>query len=384
MGLSILVYICSMAGIYIHIPFCRRKCFYCGFYSVASLQLKKEYVEALCREVELRKNYLFANQISTLYFGGGTPSCLEVDELGTIVACVRKYWNLADDLEFSLEMNPEDAQKSKLLAFRNLGVNRLTIGVQSFNDDVLKRINRTHSALQALEAVDVARACGFDNIGIDLIIGLPGSTLQDLQREIEIIKSLDISHVSVYILSVDSNTVFEKLLEKGKFSPQDDDLLAEQYLFVSESLQQMGYEHYEISNFAKNSKYSRHNTSYWQQVPYLGIGAAAHSFDGGSRQWNVSHVKKYIDSLNNGDLIFEKEDLSDRDLFNEYLMTNFRTMWGIEPKFLEKAYPVWWKGIGSRLEDYMKRGLMSWCGDKIRLTERGWLLSDGIFSELFV
>ena len=232
MGLSILVYICSMAGIYIHIPFCRRKCFYCGFYSVASLQLKKEYVEALCREVELRKNYLFANQISTLYFGGGTPSCLEVDELGTIVACVRKYWNLADDLEFSLEMNPEDAQKSKLLAFRNLGVNRLTIGVQSFNDDVLKRINRTHSALQALEAVDVARACGFDNIGIDLIIGLPGSTLQDLQREIEIIKSLDISHVSVYILSVDSNTVFEKLLEKGKFSPQDDDLLAEQYLFV--------------------------------------------------------------------------------------------------------------------------------------------------------
>lgn len=380
----ILVYICSMAGIYIHIPFCRSKCFYCGFYSVASLQLKKKYIEALCREVELRKNYLSTAPVSTLYFGGGTPSCLEEDELGTIVACVRKYWNLSDDLEFSLEMNPEDAQKSKLLAFRNLGANRLTIGVQSFNDDILRRINRTHSAQQALNAVTLAQKCGFDNIGIDLIIGLPGSTMQDLQREIDIVKSLDISHVSVYILSIDSNTVFEKLSEKGKFTPQEDDLLAEQYLMISESLRNIGYEHYEISNFAKESKYSRHNTSYWQQESYLGIGAAAHSFDGKSRQWNISHIKRYIDSLNDGNLLFEKEELSNRDLFNEYLMTNFRTMWGVDPCFLATTFPVWWREIASKLEGYIKRNLMFWSGNRIRLSEQGWLLSDGIFSELFV
>lgn len=373
-----------MAGIYIHIPFCRSKCFYCGFYSIASLQLKKEYIEALCREVELRKNYLSGVPVSTLYFGGGTPSCLEEDELEAIVACVCRHGNLSDDLEFSLEMNPEDAQNSKLLAFRNLGVNRLTIGVQSFNDDVLKRINRTHSALQALKAVEAAKRCGFDNIGIDLIIGLPGSTLQDLKQEMEVVKSLDISHVSVYILSIDSNTVFEKLSEKGRFVPQDDDLLAEQYLLVSDKLQDIGYEHYEISNFARDSRYSRHNTSYWQQVPYLGLGAAAHSFDGKSRQWNVSHVKKYIDSLNDNELSFEKEELSNKDLFNEYLMTNFRTMWGIDPGYLEAVFPEWWKGVSGRLESYMDRGLMLWNGDRIRLSERGWLLSDGIFAELFV
>lgn len=373
-----------MAGIYIHIPFCRSKCFYCGFYSVASMQLKKEYIEALRREMGLRKDYLSGAPVSTLYFGGGTPSCLSGEELAGIVADLHKYWNFSDDLEFSLEMNPEDAEEAKLSAFRQLGVNRLTLGVQSFNDDVLKRINRTHSAGQALKAVDLAKKCGFDNIGIDLIIGLPGSTSQDLQQEMEIVKSLDISHVSVYILSIDSNTVFEKLSEKGKFAPQDDDVLAGQYMLVSESLQKLGYEHYEISNFARCSGYSRHNTSYWQQVPYLGLGAAAHSFDGKSRQWNVSHVKKYIDSLHDYRVPFEKEILGSRDLFNEYLMTNFRTMWGIDTEFLAAAFPVWWKETSHKLERYMQRGLMCGNGGRIRLTERGWLLSDGIFSELFV
>lgn len=332
----------------------------------------------------LRRDYLSGASVSTLYFGGGTPSCLDGEELAEIMADVHRYWSLSDGLEFSLEMNPEDAEETKLSDFRSLGVNRLTIGVQSFDDDVLRRINRTHSARQALQAVELAKKCGFDNIGIDLIIGLPGSTVKDLQREMEIIKSLDITHVSVYILSIDSDSVFEKLSEKGRFVPQEDDLLAGQYLSVSESLQELGYEHYEISNFARNSRYSRHNTSYWRQVPYLGLGAAAHSFDGRSRQWNVSHVKKYIDGLHDCRLPFEKEELDGRDLFNEYLMTNFRTMWGIEPEFLKAAYPAWWERLECGLERCMKRGLMSGNGDRIRFTERGWLISDGILSELFV
>ncbi len=373
-----------MAGIYVHIPFCRSKCFYCGFYSVASLQLKEAYIKALCREMELRKEYLPEGPVSTLYFGGGTPSCLEEGELAGIMAGMDRYWDLSALRECSLEMNPEDADESKLRAFRRLGVNRLTIGVQSFDDTVLKRVNRTHSARQALEAIDKAHRSGFDNVGIDLIIGLPGSTPDDLLRELEMVKTLDISHISVYILSIDSNTVFEKLSERGKFSPQDNDLLAEQYLMMSDFLKNIGYEHYEISNFARDFKYSRHNTSYWQQVPYLGLGAAAHSYDGVSRQWNISHLKRYIDGLGEGVLLFDKEEIDDRDRFNEYLMTNFRTMWGIDTGCLAAAFPGWWGEVSRKFGGYVERGLMLEEGGRMRLTERGWLLSDGICSDLFV
>lgn len=371
-------------GIYVHIPFCRNKCFYCGFYSVASLQLKEAYIKALCREMELRKDYLPDNKATTLYLGGGTPSYLDESELELIVNKVHNTWTLDDCSERSIEINPEDVTFDKLTALRYLGFNRLTIGVQSFNDSILKRINRTHSAAQSIQAVEKAVASGFDNIGIDLIIGLPGSTLKDLQDDLNMINSLGIVHVSVYILSIDSNSVFEKLSEKGKFKPQDDDTLAEQYLMVSQYLKNIGYEHYEISNFARNLKYSQHNTSYWQQKPYIGLGASAHSYDLVSRQWNVSHLKKYIDSLNNNQLNFERELLTDVDKFNEYIMTNFRTMWGIEPDYLSQAFPGWWQVIQPKLDLYFQQGLLMSQKHRIRMTERGWLVSDGLFSELFV
>lgn len=371
-------------SIYVHIPFCRNKCFYCGFYSVASLQLKEAYVKALCREMDLRKDYLPHERVETLYFGGGTPSYLDANELEVIVNKIQDNWVLDEHAERSIEMNPEDVTADKLMALRDLGFNRLTIGIQSFNDSVLKRINRTHTAQQALAAVERAKAAGFDNIGIDLIIGLPGSDTTELEKDLLRIENIDISHVSVYILSIDSNSVFEKLSEKGKFKPQDDDILAEQYLLVSDYLKNIGYEHYEISNFAKDLKYSRHNTAYWQQKPYIGLGAAAHSFDLGSRQWNVANLKSYIDGLDKGQLIFEKEELTARDQFNEYLMTNFRTMWGIDPDYLSGVYPEWWGGIQKQLELYLSGGLLSRADGRIRMTERGWLVSDGIFSELFV
>ncbi len=332
----------------------------------------------------LRKDYLSQEKISTFYLGGGTPSLLEEKELYEITAKVRKLWTFEDRAEWSIEMNPEDAVLSKLSALRQMGFNRISLGAQSFNDAVLKRINRNHRAGQIFQALENCEKSGFDNIGIDLIIGLPGSSAKDLEQELSVIKQLNIPHLSVYILSIDSNSVFQKLSEKGKFIPPDDDDLAEQYLMVSEYLKRFGFEHYEISNFAKDFKYSQHNTAYWQQKPYLGLGPAAHSYDVDSRQWNVAHLKRYIDSLNKGDLCFEKEILTEKDKFNEYLMTNFRTQWGIAPSWLKGKYPDGWHRIAGKIDSYCKEGFMHWSGEKLCMTERGWLISDAIFSELFM
>ena len=368
----------------VHIPFCRSKCYYCGFYSVVSLQWKKAYIQALKQEMRLRKDYLPEEKMSTLYLGGGTPSLLEEEELYEITGEVRKLWAFEDRAEWSIEMNPEDATLPKLSALRLMGFNRISLGAQSFDDAILKRINRNHRSGQILQALENCEKSGFDNVGIDLIIGLPGSAVQGIEQEISIVKQLNIYHLSIYILSIDSNSVFHKLSEKGKFIPPDDDALAEQYLLVSEYLKTIDFEHYEISNFAKNFKYSRHNTAYWQQKPYLGLGPAAHSYDIDSRQWNVAHLKRYIDGLNKGELYFEKEILTEKDKFNEYLMTNFRTQWGIEPSWLKGKYPDGWKRIAGKIDNYCKEGFMYRSGEKFCMTERGWLISDAIFSELFM
>lgn len=346
--------------------------------------MKEGYLGALCREMELRGGYLPEGEAGTLYLGGGTPSVLEEGELEMVVGKVREVWRLEEGAECSIELNPEDASRGKLEALRRLGFNRLTIGVQSFDDGVLKRINRWHTGEGALQAVERAGACGFDNVGIDLIIGLPGVGTAELERELEVVSRLDIAHLSVYILSIDSNSVFERLSERGKFRAQEDDVLAEQYLLVSDYLKGIGFEHYEISNFARDLKYSRHNTAYWQQVPYVGLGAAAHSFDGVSRQWNAAHIGRYMDALSKGMLDFEREELTRRDRFNEFVMTNFRTMWGVDAAGAAEAFPEWWPGVARKLEGYGARGLVVEREGRMRLTERGWLLSDGIFSDLFV
>lgn len=371
-------------GVYIHIPFCRSKCFYCGFYSVVSPHLQEAYLRALGVEMELRKAYLPVRKADTLYLGGGTPSGLSGEQLGRVVGKVRSIWTLAEDAECTIEMNPEDVTREKLAVIRHLGFNRLSIGVQSFNDAVLKRINRRHTAGQALEAVRMAEEAGFGNIGIDLIIGLPGRDAGDLEKELEIAGRLPLSHLSVYILSIDSDSVFQKLSGKGKFKLPEDDLLCGHYLMVSDRLKEMGYEHYEISNFAKEGRYSRHNTAYWQQKPYIGLGPSAHSFDVESRQWNVSGLKAYIAALDGRRLPFEREVLTPENRYNEYLMTNFRTMWGIEVACLRADYPLWWKRTEDKIGKYCALGLMEDRGDRIRMTERGWLVSDGIFSDLFV
>lgn len=372
-------------GIYVHIPFCRNKCFYCGFYSVASLQWREAYIQALCREMEWRKNYLPTNKVASLYFGGGTPSLFSKEELEVIVHKIHKTWTFDADAEYSIEMNPEDVTPDKLNVLKHLGFNRITIGVQSFNNDILKRINRKHTGQMAIEAVERAVQSGFPNTGIDLIIGLPGDSPEDLESDLKVVSSLPISHISVYILSIDSNSVFEKLSQKGKFRAQEDDVLADSYLMISEYLKNIGFEHYEISNFAKDSRYSLHNTSYWQQLPYIGLGAAAHSYNGSSRQWNVANVKTYIESINKGFLDFEKEELTLKDKYNEYLMTNFRTYWGINRNDLIQMQSLWWENTERKIQSYIRQGLMEINSDgRIRMTESGWLLSDAVLAELFV
>ena len=374
-----------MAGIYVHIPFCRSKCYYCGFYSVASFSLKESYIAALCREMELRADYLPERRADTLYFGGGTPSCLSEGEVEVIVGNIREIWHLPDDTECTIEVNPEDVTPDKLACWKNVGFNRLSIGVQSFDDEVLKRINRRHSACQAMEAVEAARKAGFDNIGVDLIIGLPGVGQKDLEREMEIINQLDISHVSVYILSIDSNSVFEKLTQQGKFSPQEDDVLADHYLFVSDYLKSIGFEHYEISNFAKCLKYSRHNTAYWRQQPYLGLGAAAHSFDMKSRQWNVAHLSKYIESVNSGVIPMEREELDSDTTFNDIVTTALRTSDGINLNAMEQRLGTEYKDtVIAASTKHIRNGLMEISDNHLRLTSKGIFISDSIMSDLMI
>lgn len=371
-------------GIYVHVPFCRSKCFYCGFYSVASTKLREEYVNALCREIELRKDYLLSKKTDTLYFGGGTPSYLAIDELTKIAQKLESVYQFAEDAERTIELNPEDITIEKLNGLRQLGFNRLSIGIQSFNDSVLKYINRTHTAKQAIEAVNLAKSCGFDNVSIDLIIGLPGYSMADLENDLKILSSLYISHVSVYILSIDSNSVFEKRMQKGEFRPEDEESVVRRWGMVADYLQTIGFEHYEISNFARDGKYARHNTAYWQQKEYIGLGPSAHSFDLSSRQWNIANLKIYIESLNKSSLNFEKETLSESDKYNEYIMTNLRTMWGADMDFLRERGGRHWKRLAPKIDRYIQNEYAQVRCGRLSLSEKGWLVSDSIFSDLFM
>ncbi|WP_018337947.1 radical SAM family heme chaperone HemW [Butyricimonas synergistica] len=371
-------------GIYVHVPFCRSKCFYCGFYSVASLKLKEAYLGAVEREIALREGYLPERRVSTVYFGGGTPSYLERGELQRIVDALERHYDILPGAERTIELNPEDLTRERFAGIRDMGFNRLSVGVQSFSDDHLKQINRTHTGRQAMEGVRLAADMGFDNISVDLIIGLPGQTEGELLEDMAVVNRLPIKHLSVYMLSIDSNTVFEVMVRQGKFKLEDEEVMARRYGVVCKCLKDMGFEHYEISNFAREGKYSFHNTSYWQQKPYIGFGPSAHSYDLHSRQWNTANLKTYIESLGDGILSFEKEELTDVDLYNEYVMTNLRTMWGIDTAKVEGEYGMFWQQVGGALRKYLDSGDLVERDGKLRISESGWVISDAILSDLFV
>jgi len=330
-----------LAGIYIHIPFCKQACFYCDFHFSTQISNKERIVNAICDELLLQKSYLGNETIASIYFGGGTPSLLTEEELLIILGKINNTHTVDANAEITLEANPDDLSAQKLQQLKNAGVNRLSIGIQSFHDPHLKFMNRAHQSREAWQCVLDAQKIGFDNISIDLIYGIPSKNHKIWQSDLKNAFDLPINHISAYCLTIEPQTVFGNRLSHKKMNPINEEFAAEQFEILLNEIEQKGFEQYEISNFCKPDNYSRHNSSYWKQKRFLGIGPSAHSFDGTTRQFNVASNAKYLKSLAESKVPFEMEQLSTAQQANEYLMTTLRTKWGSELGKLEKFYPSW-------------------------------------------
>ena len=368
-----------MAGLYLHIPFCKSKCAYCNFFSVVSDKQHVDFLEALKREAVLRKNYLGDEDVRTVYFGGGTPSLLSPYEISDILDVLRANFKIIDDPEITLEANPDTVSKESLLAYKSIGINRLSIGIQSFFDDDLQYLSRRHDSKHALQVLNCAQDIGFQEITMDLIYGIPTLTDEKWRKNLEIFFSKGINHLSAYALTVEEKTALGQRINKGVAAPVDEDVVVRQYEILVEMTENQGFEHYEISNFARPGHYSRHNTIYWKGEKYLGLGPSAHSFDGVSRQWNLAGVKDYCESYS-----FEREELTLDDRYNEYVMTSLRTCWGCDLDYIiqnfgEKYAEKFEKGV----KNHILTGKMFQKDQKFILNDNGMLFADGIAAELF-
>ena len=434
-----------MAGIYIHIPFCKSKCGYCGFYSLPSLKLKERFLEALKAEIVGRKDYLkqrshcgldpqiairrceasqspslvgnnHNSSINTIYFGGGTPSLLSIDEIDGVLRVIRAHYPVAENAEITLEANPDTLSLEYLQALRKTGVNRLSIGIQSFFDNDLKYLSRRHDAHHAQQCIDWAKLAGFTNISIDFIYGLPTSNAEQWNRNLDIFFAYDLSHLSAYALTLEPNSILTKQIELGKTLPINDEDALRDYDILCKRIAEKGYLHYEISNFCKRGMHSKHNASYWFGTPYIGFGPSAHSFDGASRQWNISSVERYCEAFsaasrhceerNNPDntlssldcfvvpsrndakrvqdAVSEIERLTPEQLYDEYIMLRLRTHWGIDLKWLKRE-------MGERFSNYCEQHAkplvaqerLSQTREFLYLTDQQMLFADGVAEELF-
>ncbi len=368
-----------MSAIYIHIPFCRTRCTYCDFFSGTNLQLKSRYIDALKKEISLRKNYLENRTIKTIYFGGGTPSLLSYDELSSIFETLKQNFDLSDCEEITLECNPDDLSESYVSQLKNLPINRLSIGVQSFNDKELRFVNRRHSAKQAIDVVRLCQKNGFNNISIDLIFGLPFQSLESFSANLICLLELDVQHVSVYGLTIEDGTRIEQQCQQKLFVPTSEEESVLMYQKAIEVLTINGFEHYEISNFAKPKMRSKHNSSYWSGLHYLGVGSGAHSYNGVSRQWNVCNINQYC-SLND---YFEVEHLLEVDVYNELIITNLRRLEGVDLEFLcQKFGDKYYSHCEKSAQRYLQNGLLEIKGNYLKITSKGLLLSDTIMRDL--
>ncbi len=372
-----------MAGIYIHIPFCKQACFYCDFHFSTSLKYKDELLQALLKEIKLQKNYLDGETVETIYFGGGTPSLLTADELNSLINTITNQHTVSANAEITIEANPDDLDKSKVQSLRNTGVNRFSIGIQSFFDDDLQWMNRVHRAGEAEASVKRAQDAGFENITVDLIYGYPLLTDEKWKHNLNKVFELDVPHVSSYSMTVEPKTALASFIKKKKQPAMNDQQSAEQFIELMDAMQQKGFEHYEISNFCKPGHYSRHNSNYWKGIKYLGIGPSAHSYNGDTRQWNIANNAKYIQELSTGTIPAETEILTETDRLNEYIMTSLRTIWGLD---LGKLNTI---ANGSRAllitaaRQFFDNGWIEQKDDTIYLTPPGKLYADHIASELF-
>jgi oxygen-independent coproporphyrinogen-3 oxidase len=373
----------SMSGIYIHIPFCKKACHYCNFHFSTQLERKSELVDSIVQEIHWRKDYLSDRNINTIYLGGGTPSLLNKKELDLIFEALQQSFEIASDAEVTLEANPDDLTIDKLKDLASSPVNRLSIGIQSFYEEDLLYMNRSHNAVQAQECITQAQDLGFDNLSIDLIYGSP--TTSDAMWKTNVQKAIDfkITHLSCYALTVEPKTALAHMIEKQKTAAPDESKAADQFRYLIDRTKAAGYQHYEISNLALDGGFSKHNTNYWMGVPYLGIGPAAHSFDQNSRQWNIAHNIKYMKAVQNRDLelLSEKEVLSPIDQTNEYILTSLRTMWGMDLNKVKLEEHR--TQIKTTMQKYLDEGLILHNSTYV-LSEKAKFLADGIASELFV
>ena len=371
-----------MAGIYIHIPFCKTRCIYCDFYSTTRSELKSQYIRALCRELTERKEYLKGEAVETIYFGGGTPSQLSEEDFKEVFKTIEQVYGMREATEITLEANPDDLTEEYIGMLHTLPFNRISMGIQTFDDATLQLLNRRHNATQAIEAVKHCRQAGFQNISIDLIYGLPGETEQRWAQDLQQAVSLDVEHISAYHLIYEEGTPLYKMLQQHSVSQVDEDSSLNFFSTLIDTLSAAGYEHYEISNFCKPEMYSRHNTSYWQGIPYLGCGPSAHSFDGDSREWNVASLNQYLSSIEQGQRQHETEQLNTQTRYNEYIITGLRTMWGISTEELKKKFgDRLWKYCLEQASSYLENGKLELHNDRLKLTREGIFISDGILSD---
>ena len=374
-----------MAGLYIHIPFCKQACHYCDFHFSTQLSNKGNLIKALIKEIQIQKYYLKGEVIKTIYFGGGTPSILSEIEINSLLNSVRKNLAIDADAEVTLEANPDDLSKESLLNFKTAGINRLSIGIQSFDDGVLRFLNRAHNYTKATESVELAREIGFGNISIDLIYSIPGQSLEDWLRNIRYALSLSPEHISAYSLTIEDKTVFGNWTKKGKLIAMDEDPSATQFEVLMETLDANGFEQYEISNFCKPGFVSRHNSSYWNQESYLGIGPSAHSFNGSLRQSNVRNNSFYIKSIESGIIPAEVEILTRENKINETILISIRTSQGLELQQLKTRYDYDISALFKiKIDQMVGQELITVMNNRLILTKKGKLVADKIAYDLFV
>ena len=372
-----------MAGIYIHIPFCKQACHYCDFHFSTSLKKKDELVNALTKELELRKDEFKNITVETIYFGGGTPSLLSNSELQFIIDAVYKYYKVSENPEITLEANPDDLTNARILELSKSLINRLSIGIQSFFESDLKLMNRAHNSEEAKACLEEATK-HFDNISLDLIYGIPGASNEQWLKNIEMALSYNVPHISSYALTVEPKTALASFIKKGLIDNVDDEQAHEQFHILKEKLEASGFTHYELSNFGKDGYFSKNNSAYWQGKSYIGIGPSAHSFNGKQRGWNVSNNSKYIKAIEQNELPIEIETLTLVDQYNEYVMTGLRTIWGVSFAKVEKDFGIIFKEyLIEQSEVFINQQLLYIESEHLRVTKKGQFLCDGIASELF-
>lgn len=373
-----------MSGIYFHIPFCKTRCFYCDFHTSTDLNLVSPLMEAMMKELRMRQNYLDKDRhIQTIYFGGGTPSLLSPDQIGAMIQEVKNLFLLSDKVEVTVEANPDDLNRDYLKGLLHVGVNRLSMGVQSTSDCILKSMNRRHSVEDVFNAINNAVDIGLDNISIDLIYGVPGLSPQLWKTELESIIALPVDHISAYHLTYHKGTEYYRRLKKGTLTPVTEEDSLAHFDILTSVLDDAGFEQYEISNFCRNNKISNHNSAYWRSVAYLGIGPSAHSFDGINRQWNVSDNQEYINSVSSGDRFYEIEHLTNEDRYNDYIITSFRTKWGVCDQKLSEYGPLLREFFLRNVDSFVENGeVINQNGNWI-MTKKGFIRSDLIIEKVF-